>query len=249
MVMRMKVTLFSLAVSPPGIGARLMLEHKRIEHRVVNMPPGTQMVPLRLLGFRGKTVPALMIDGERVQGSLRVARVLEERVPDPPLFPRDPAARAAVEEAEAWGERVLQAVVRRTVRNAAMRDRRVGEWAMRSARLPAPRLLAALCAPYIRWFAVSYSGASDEAARADLAGLEELLDHADSLIASGVVGGERLNGADCQIAPNVRALMATPELRAQIAARPVGALALRLIPDYPDLPRGAFPAAWISARR
>jgi glutathione S-transferase len=243
----MKVTLFSLAVSPPGIGTRLMLEHKAIAHRIVYLVPAMHMLPLRLLGFREKTVPALRIDGERIQGSLRIARELERRVPEPPLFPADRRERTAIEEAEAWGESVLQAVVRHTVRNAAMREHSVREWTARSAHIPAPRLVAALAAPYTRWFAVGYSGASDDAARADLARLDELLDEADRLIALGVIGAGRLNAADCQVAPNVRALMAIPELRARIAARPVGALAMRLVPEYPDLPRGAFPAEWMKA--
>ena len=37
-----------------------------------------------------------------------IARALEERWPDPPLFPADRAMREAVERAERFGEQELQ---------------------------------------------------------------------------------------------------------------------------------------------
>ncbi len=100
----MEVTLYSVGPSHPGRTARLMLDHKGIEHRLVNLPPGSQPIALRALGFRGARVPALKIDGRRVQGSRRISRFLDELRPEPPLFPADPQRRAAVEEAERWGE-------------------------------------------------------------------------------------------------------------------------------------------------
>ena len=61
--------------------------------------------------------------------------------PEPPLFPSDPAARTAVEEAERFGDEDLQAPVRRILWNAVKRDRSVlrelrargRSWASRSA--------------------------------------------------------------------------------------------------------------------
>ena len=55
-------------------------------------------------------------------GTLQISRVLDEPVPDPPLFPSDPKQRAAVEEAERWGEAELQPPPRHIFRWAATRD-------------------------------------------------------------------------------------------------------------------------------
>jgi len=84
-----------------------MLEHKGIAYRRVDLIPGLHKPLLRALRFSGTTVPALRIDGRRIQSSLELSRVLEEMRPEPPLFPSEPDARAKVEEAEAWGEAVL----------------------------------------------------------------------------------------------------------------------------------------------
>jgi glutathione S-transferase len=53
-----------------------------------------------------------------------------------------------------------------------------------------------------------------------LPALSAHLDHVDGLIADGVLGGERPNVADFQIASSVRLLMALDDLRPMIAARP-----------------------------
>jgi len=78
------------------------------DHRVVNLLPGFHPVALRLGGFMGSTVPALEIDGRRIQGSREISRALEELSPTPRLFPEAPDRRAEVEAAERWGEEILQ---------------------------------------------------------------------------------------------------------------------------------------------
>ena len=72
----MTVKLYSLALSHPGHAARLMLERKGIAHRVVDLLPGFHPVLLRVLGFRGGTVPAMRIDGRltRALGGRETAR-------------------------------------------------------------------------------------------------------------------------------------------------------------------------------
>ena len=46
--------------------------------------------PIAAAAVRRRTVPALRIDGEKVQGSRAIMRRLDELVPEPPLFPSDP---------------------------------------------------------------------------------------------------------------------------------------------------------------
>src|SRR5436305_12683139 len=97
-----------MALSHPSQAARKMLDLKQVDYQIVNVLPLNQRMHLRLVGFRGGTVPALKLDGRRVQGSRQIAQALDELWPDPPLFPIDPELRSRVIEAERWGEEVLQ---------------------------------------------------------------------------------------------------------------------------------------------
>src|SRR2546423_7097214 len=100
-----------------------MLEHKGIQYKRVDLISAVHKPLLRTLGFAGATVPALRIDGRRIQGTRVISRALDELRPSPPLFPADPGRRAAVEEAERWGDEVLQPVPRRLAWWAMKRDR------------------------------------------------------------------------------------------------------------------------------
>jgi glutathione S-transferase len=104
-----------------------MLEHKGIEFEVRELTPGLHPIQLRLARFTGPTVPGLLLEGERVQGSRRISRALDRHRPSPPLFPVQPERRRAVEEAERWGEEDLQAVPRRLFRWATVQDRELRE--------------------------------------------------------------------------------------------------------------------------
>ena len=63
----------------------------------------------------------------------------------------------------------------------------------------------------------------------------------DALIADGVLGGDQVNVADCQVAGSIRLLQTFEDLREAIDARPCGALARRLVPGYDgSMPRGVI---------
>ena len=70
-----------------------------------------------------------------------------------------------------------------------------------------------------------------------------MLDRIDGWIADGVLGGDKPNAADLQIASSLRLLMVLGDLRPLVESRPAGALALRIFPDFPgDVPAGSIPA-------
>ena len=73
--------LYGMSISHPSRAARLMLEHKGIEYRLVNVPVGLQAGQIRLAGFKAGTVPALRIDGRRAVGTLAISRLLDELRP------------------------------------------------------------------------------------------------------------------------------------------------------------------------
>lgn len=226
-----------------------MLERKGIEHEVADLLPGFHPLILRLAGFRGSTVPALRIDGRRVQGSLAISRALDEIRAEPRLFPSDPDQRRAVEDAERWGEQELQPVPRRIFRWGVATEQKLRRWMGREiVGVPAPGLMGALQAPVARAFARKV-GATDEHVRSDLAGLPALLDRADQLIADRTIGASEPNAADFQIGPSVRVLMEFEDLAPLIEGRPAGELATRLLPDYPGPVPSFLPREWLPAAR
>ena len=138
----MTAKLYVIPLSNAAGAARGMVAYKRLPHRIVSFPPGFHPPLVRAVGFPGATVPALELDGgRRIQGSLAISRVLDDVVEERPLFPRDAAARRAVEEAERWGHSELQPVPRRIFRWAMVNDPELRRWlASEILRWPAPRL-------------------------------------------------------------------------------------------------------------
>lgn len=219
-----------------------MLEVKGVEYELVKVLPLNQRVHLRLAGFRGGTVPALKLDGRRLQGSREISRALDARWPDPPLFPADPELRARVEEAERWGDEVFQPVPRRLFRYGVANVAPLRLWAARNQRLPAPGLVAAAMQPAVAYYARTIEAdgrrASEAGVRADLAALPGLLGHADALLAEGILTLEPPNAATLQILATVRVLDAFEDLRDLVRSHACAVPARELFPRYPaELPR------------
>jgi glutathione S-transferase len=238
--------LYQLSFSHPCHAAQAMLQIKGIEHERVNLPLGAHPAALRLAGFSGRTVPALKIEGRKVQGSKEIARCLDEIEPEPPLFPAE--TREAVEEAEAWGERELQPLPRRFFRwglatQNGLRKAMVEE----TAGLPGPA--AALAAPLMfpmTWYFARLSRADDSYTREGVERLPELLDHADALIREGTIGRPgRPNAADFQIASTVAVLRGFPDLKPVLEGRPCLDLAATLFPREPDELPSFIPQDWL----
>ncbi len=242
----MRVRLYGFAISNPSQTARLMLAFKGVEATWVELLPGIHPLLLWSLGFRRGTVPAMKLDGRRIEGSLEIAQALEALVPEPSLYPADPERRRAVEEAERWGEAELQMVPRRIVRYVTAHDNRARARIAADVGVPLPTLVAWLNWPIARWTAAR-ADADESHARAALANLPATLDHVDQLIAGGVIGDPSApDAADFQIAPSVRALAGLTDLLPLLAGRPCDALARRLLPRFPE-GRVALPAELRSA--
>ncbi|HYV14483.1 MAG TPA: glutathione S-transferase N-terminal domain-containing protein [Conexibacter sp.] len=231
----MRARLYGFSISNPSRTAHLMLEYKGIEAKNVELLPGLHPMMLWASGFRRGTVPALKLEGRRIEGSIEIGRALEAAVPDPPLFPRDPELRAAVEAAEAWGESELQMVPRRLARWALARDNGARTRIAAEIGIPLPAVAAALNWPVARAMAARVD--ADEAhVRQILADLPTTLDRVDGYIADGTLGGEQPNAADFQIAPSIRILVSMADLTPALAGRPCEAHARRFVPKYPDTP-------------
>jgi glutathione S-transferase len=240
--------LYTIPASNPSMAAALMLDRKGIEYKRVDVIPGTQL-GLRAMGFPGDTIPALKIDEEKIQGTREISRGLDRIQPEPPLFPSDPGQRAKVEEAERWGDEILQSMPRRIVWNSLSRDRSGLMSYSEGSNLPVPAPIAARTGAPVIAMAKRRNKATDEAVRTDLAELPAILDHVDQLIDDGVIDGESPNVADYQIAPSVRLLLTMDDLRPAIELRPAGKLAMSLIPDFPGHLGPTLPPDWLEPLR
>jgi glutathione S-transferase len=245
----MSARLFVIPASHPATAAQLMLEHKGIPYKRTDLLPVISKGALRAVGFPGSTVPALKIDGAKVQGSRQIARELERLRPEPPLFPADPQQRAAVEEAERFGDQQLQHPIRQILWWGLKHDKAPLRSYSEGARIGLPIGLAMKTAAPIVALSAHFNEASDENARAGLAVLPAMLDKVDELIAAGVLNGERLNAADFQIAPSIGLAMTLDDLRPAIEKRPAGAFAKRVVPSYPGKMPPILPAAWLQPLR
>ena len=241
----MNARLYVIPASHPAIAAQLMLERKGIDYKRTDLLPVISKAALRAVGFPRQTVPALKIDGAKVQGSRQIARELERLRPEPPLFPADPERRAAVEEAERFGDEELQHPIRQILWWALKHDKAPLRSYSEGAKIGLPIGLAMKTAAPIVALSAHFNESSDENTRADLAALPALLDRVDELIAASVLNGEQLNAADFQIAPSLGLAMTLDDLRPAIEARPAGALAKRVVPDYPGKTPPILPPAWL----
>ena len=249
----MTVKLYSIPGSHPAAAARAMLEHKGIDYKRVDLPPVVSRVIMRAAGFTGNRVPALKIDGRKVQGSRNISRELEVMRPEPPLFPADPDRRAAVEQAERWGDEVFQQMARTITWWALKRHKSDQttflEGAGPMARLGMPsRVAAATSGPILR-IAIRLNDSTDDTVRQTLADIGPALDHIDRLIDDGVLGGEQPNAADFQIGGSLALLMSFDDIRERIEERPAADLVRRLFQWYPGQVRPSFPPEWLEPLR
>jgi glutathione S-transferase len=241
------VKLYVIPGSHPSKAAELMLEHKGVDFKRVDLVTSMHRPTLRLLGFPRKTVPAMKADDRKFQGTREISRALDELKPDPPLLPSP-----VVEEAERWGDEELQSVPRRLAWWALLhlsgKERtEAARKSLQGYRVGLPIGIAARTVLPIAKASSRYNHATDDAVRADLAGLPAKIDRVDALLAEGVIGGEQLNAADFQIATSVRLLLAYEDLAPYIEGRPAAEHARRVVPEYnADFPK-VFPADWLPA--
>lgn len=245
----MDARLYVIPASHPSIAAQLMLDHKGVSYKRTDLLPVISKGVLRAVGFPGITVPALKVDGRKVQGSREIARELDRLRPEPPLFPADPEKRVAVEEAERFGDQELQPPMRQILWWAIKRDKAPLRSYSEGAKLGVPISLAMKTAAPIVALSARFNEADDEHVRRGIASLPGMLQRIDDWIAAGVLNGEQLNAADFQIAPSLGLAMTIDDLRPAIENRPAGQLAKRVVPNYPGKTPPILPPAWLEPLR
>jgi glutathione S-transferase len=246
-------TLYVIPGSHACRSAMLMLGHKRVPYRRVDILPLLHPLAVRLRGFDAGgetrsagarrtlpirfgdlvgTVPALAYDDLRVATNRRIARFLDDRHPEPPLLPPDPVERGAVEEAERWANETLQMAARRIALAWALREPVEAGRSTADGRmgflLYRRELTRRLVIPQIGRLVFAAGG---DAERALLAGLPAMLDRIDGWIADGILGGPRLNAADFMVAPSLALMLYRPDVLPQFEGRPALELVDRILPE------------------
>lgn len=241
-----RIKLYMFPGSNSCVIGELMLDHKGVDYKRVNLPPGLHAFMMLAFGFESMSVPAIKWDGRRVQGTRAISRVLDERVPDRPLFPAEPAARKAVQDAERWGEE-LQNAVRRVFYAAARRDRRAFTSVIVAKRKFPMRVFLRAGSGLIIRLATGAHRATEAAAREDVGLIPERLDQVDAWIADGILGGPELNAADYQIGVNLSAMLSCEDLVPYVLGRPAEGLARRVLPEYGGHVGRVLPSEWLPA--
>jgi glutathione S-transferase len=239
-----RAVLHMMPPSHPAHAVRLMLEYKGVDFEQKPMLTGFHPVIVRLRGFKEWTVPALEIDGQRVQKSVRISRELDRLEPDPPLFPADAELRRRVEEAEEWGDRELQDYSRAILRWAGVNQPALRRAMAERVGLPLPAVAGTLTKP-VAWALARDRDVSDERVREVLRELPAAIQHVDELIADGVIGADRPNAATFQLATCVRAFASFGQLWPHIESRPAGEMALALMPKWQDPLPVEIPRDWL----
>lgn len=112
----MDPTLWHISISHYNEKVRWALDHKGISYRSRTPLPGLHMaVAAWLTRGRGYTFPVLDLEGEQIGDSTAIIAALEERRPEPPLYPADPQQRRRALMLEDWFDRELGPSVRRFV--------------------------------------------------------------------------------------------------------------------------------------
>jgi len=239
--------LYAMPGSHPCAAVEEAMKLKSIDFRRVDLLPLAPVVAGPLL-WGGMTVPGLRIGSERLVGSRKIMRRLDEIAPEPPLLPAPgEPTYARVLEIERWGDEVLQAVPRRLIDAAFLRNPGAMESYAADAKLPLPRPLLRPALPLTARVMAIKNKARDENARADLQALPGQLDRVDAWIEEGLLGGERPNAADLQVGSTIRLLMSIGDVRPLVSGRPAERLANYFPPMVGEVPAGSLPAEWLNS--
>ena len=188
--------LWHLKISNFNEKARWALDYKGIPHRRKAPVPGTHMGIALALTRRVATFPVLQIDGKAIGDSTRIIAALEERFPEPPLYPSDPEARRRALELEDWFDEHLGPHVRRVAFEELLRN---------------PEYMKPIGAsgPVFRVLVRGRYSVTERTAADSLAKVREAMREIDRLLE----GGDHFVGDEFTVADLTAAALVAPALR------------------------------------
>jgi len=214
------VTLHQYEISPFCDKVRRILRLKNVPYAVHEIRALRSAVEVRRINRIGK-VPVLEIDGELVVDSSEIARFLDERFPEPPLWPTDPRERAQCHLLEDWADESLY-FYEMTMRlqwpsNSARWARELMRADGRLAQAIGPALVPRLVAQRTK-----AQGTGRKPHDLVLRELERHLDALDTLLGEGDwLVSEALTIADIAVAAQISAIAGAREGLTALDAHPV----------------------------
>lgn len=107
--------LWQLQISHYNEKVRWALDLKRVPHVRRSLLPGVHMLVARYLTGDTDTTPVLTLEGSSIGDSTRIIAALEERWPQPPLYPEDQEERRRALELEEFFDEELGPHIRRAL--------------------------------------------------------------------------------------------------------------------------------------
>jgi glutathione S-transferase len=160
------LVLWHLPVSHYSEKARWALDHKRIPHLRRAIPAPGLHIPASMVLTRAKsqTFPVLEIDGTGIGDSTEIIAALEQRFPEPALYPEDPEQRRRALELEDFFDEELGPHTRLLAFHELGADRERFEAMLSRSAPPALARLGAGAVAYGRAFTGLRFGVHDEGA-------------------------------------------------------------------------------------
>lgn len=225
----MSVSLTVVHGSHPCVTVELALQRKGIPYKTTELPPPLHAAIQRVRTGK-RTVPSMVLDGEKISGSRAILRRIDAYVPTPPLYGTTDAERMRIEAAEQWGDEDLQALVRRILWPTLARSpESLGSFSEHSKLPPIPGPVLKAMAPVVTRVEFKLNATSQDQLASEVAALPAALDTVDGWLADGTLGGEVVNAADLQIAPSITLLLTIEDLAPLFAGRPCVAWARGLV--------------------
>jgi glutathione S-transferase len=193
-------TLWHINVSHYSEKVRWALAWKGVEHRRRSPIPSSHMaVALWLTRGAQATFPVLTLDGRHIGDSTAIIAALEERYPDPPLYPADPEQQRRALELEDFFDEELGPPIRQLVWHELSNDPDRFALVMERTSPPSLARFSGAAARYGQVFtALRFSARSAETARRSREKVIAALDRLDAELEAG--GGEYLIGERFSVA-------------------------------------------------
>ena len=216
-------TLWHITISHYSEKARWALDYKSIAYRLRAPVPGAH-IPIALWLTHGShyTLPVLDLGGERIGDSTAIIAALEQRHPEPPLYPRVPAQRRRAIALEEWFDEELGPYLRRFVFHELGRDPERFAEVGATAAPRAFRVMGTAGAAYARTLTgLRYGARSDDAAQTARAKIIAALDRLEAELGAGdYLVGESFSAADLTAAALLYPLVRPPEAYVTIERMP-----------------------------
>jgi glutathione S-transferase len=215
-------TLWQIEISHFSEKARWALAYKGVSHTRRAPLPGMN-IPVALWLTRGaqQTLPVLQLDGRTIRDSTAIIAALEQRFPDPPLYPADPEQRRRALELEDFFDEELGPHMRLLAFHELIKEPAMFA-EIASGSVPAPLGKAkGLTGAFARAYTSLRFGAnSDVAAATAREKIVVALDRLDAELAAN--GGEYLVGDSFSVADLTAASLFFPLLAPAVGPVPPG---------------------------